>query len=97
MLIVGIKNSARGSLSKKQHGNLMTMREGADMSHNKKFEIRLTLAEFYAIRNALAKQGNEIELLMKINEQIDMLHHYFDGRWHLPKGVEPTLRLWRLR
>lgn len=46
---------------------------------------------------ALAKQDNEIELLMKINEQIDMLHHYFDGRWHLPKGVEPNLRLWRLR
>lgn len=63
----------------------------------KTFEIRLTLAEFYAIRNALAKQGNEIELLMKINEQIDMLHHYFDGRWHLPKGIEPNLRLWRLR
>jgi hypothetical protein len=64
---------------------------------NKKFDISLTLAEFYAIRNALAKQGNEIELLMKINEQIDMLHHYFDGRWHLPQGVEPNLRLWRLR
>ena len=70
--------------------------ETEEMS-KKKFEISLTLAEFYAIRNALAKQGNEIELLMKINEQIDMLHHYFDGRWHLPKGIEPNLRLWRLR
>jgi hypothetical protein len=70
--------------------------EAKEMS-KKKFDISLTLAEFYAIRNALAKQGNEIELLMKINEQIDMLHHYFDGRWHLPQGVEPNLRLWRLR
>jgi hypothetical protein len=70
--------------------------EDEEMS-KKKFDISLTLAEFYAIRNALAKQGNEIELLMKINEQIDMLHHYFDGRWHLPHGVEPNLRLWRLR
>lgn len=69
----------------------------AEKMSKKKFDISLTLAEFYAIRNALAKQGNEIELLMKINEQIDMLHHYFDGRWHLPKGVEPNLRLWRLR
>jgi hypothetical protein len=69
----------------------------AEKMSKKKFDISLTLAEFYAIRNALAKQGNEIELLMKINEQIDMLHHYFDGRWHLPHGVEPNLRLWRLR
>jgi hypothetical protein len=62
-----------------------------------KFEIRLTLADFYAIRNALVKNGDEVELLFTINEQIDMLHHYFDGLWHLPKGVEPNLRLWRLR
>lgn len=63
----------------------------------KTFEIRLTIADFYAIRNALVKKGDELELLATINEQIDMLHHYFDGRWHLPKGIEPNLRLWRLR
>ena len=65
------------------------------MSNKKKFEIKLTLAEFYAIRNALAKKGDELELLATINEQIDMLHHYIDGQWHLPKGIEPNLRLWR--
>lgn len=64
-------------MSKKRRGNLMIMRGGVGMSRNKKFEIRLTLAELYAIRNALVKRGNEIELLMKINEEIDMLHHYF--------------------
>jgi hypothetical protein len=78
------------------HSDCVDGVEAEEMS-KKKFDISLTLAEFYAIRNALAKQGNEIELLMKINEQIDMLHHYFDGRWHLPHGVEPNLRLWRLR
>lgn len=67
------------------------------MASRKRFEIRLTLAELYAIRKALIKQGDEPELLSKINEQIEMLHAYFDGRWNLPLGVEPTLRLWRLR
>ncbi len=62
-----------------------------------KFEIRLTIADFYALRNALAKKGDELELLATINEQIEMLHAYIDGRWYLPKGVEPNLRLWRLR
>ena len=77
--------------------DISSLGEEAKKMSKKKFDISLTLAEFYAIRNALAKQGNEIELLMKINEQIDMLHHYFDGRWHLPQGVEPNLQLWRLR
>jgi hypothetical protein len=35
----------------------------------KKFDISLTLAEFYAIRNALYEMGNNDELLAKINEQ----------------------------
>jgi hypothetical protein len=65
------------------------------VSRNKKFEIRLTLAELYAIRNALYEMGNNDELLAKINEQIDMLHAYFDGRWILPKGIKPDLRMWR--
>jgi hypothetical protein len=67
------------------------------MSRNKKFEISLTLAEFYAIRNALYEMGNNDELLAKINEQIDMLHAYFDGRWHLPRGVRPYLGIWKMR
>jgi len=57
----------------------------------------LTLAEFYAIRKALTKQGDEPELLAKINEQIEMLHAYFDGRWHLPREVRPYLEIWRTR
>lgn len=65
------------------------------MSNKKKFEIRLTLAELYAIRNALYEMGNNDELLVKINEQIDMLHAYLDGRWILPKGIKPDLRMWR--
>ena len=62
----------------------------------KKFDISLALAEFYAIRNALRKTGDEPELLAKIEAQIEMLHSYFDGRWHLPHGIEPNLQLWRL-
>jgi hypothetical protein len=65
------------------------------MSRNKKFEIRLTLAELYAIRNALYEMGNNDELLAKINDEIEMLHAYFDGRWHLPRGVRPVLGMWR--
>lgn len=65
------------------------------MASRKRFEIRLTLAEFYAIRKALTKQGDEPELLAKINEQIEMLHAYFDGRWHSPGGVRPYLEIWR--
>jgi hypothetical protein len=61
----------------------------------KRFEIRLTLAEFYAIRNALAAQGNEPELLATINAEIEMLHAYFDGRWYLPYGIKPYLSMWR--
>lgn len=67
------------------------------MASRKRFEIRLTLAEFYAIRKALTKQGDEPELLAKINEQIEMLHAYFDGRWHLPRGVRPYLGFWEMR
>lgn len=63
----------------------------------KKFDISLTLAELYAIRNALYEMGNNDELLAKINEQIDMLHAYFDGRWILPKGIKPDLSMWRCR
>ncbi len=64
---------------------------------SKRFSIKLTMAEFYAIRNALIEQGHETELLDKINGQIEMLHAYFDGRWILPRGVRPSLDLWRLR
>ena len=63
----------------------------------KKFDISLTLAEFYALRNALRKTGDEPELLAKINEQIEMLHAYFDGRRHLPREVRPYLEIWRTR
>ena len=60
----------------------------------KKFSIRLTLAEFYAIRNALYEQGNNDTLLEKINGHIDMLHAYFDGRWILPFGAKPDYDWW---
>jgi hypothetical protein len=70
--------------------------EAEEMS-KKKFDISLTLAEFYAIRNALRKTGDEPELLAKIEAQIEMLQSYFDGRWHLPRGVRPYLGFWEMR
>jgi hypothetical protein len=67
------------------------------LASRKRFEIRLTLAEFYAIRNALQKTGDEPELLAKIEAQIEMLQAYFDGRMHLPRSVRPYLGLWEMR
>lgn len=78
------------------HSNSDDGMEKKKMS-KKKFDISLTLAEFYAIRNALAEQKNEPELLATINEQIEMLHAYFDGRWHLPSEIKPDLSMWRCR
>jgi hypothetical protein len=65
------------------------------MGRKKRFDIGLTLAEFYAIRKALAMKGDEPELLAKINAQIEMLHAYFDRRWHLPRSVKPDLVFWK--
>ncbi len=39
-----------------------------------------TLAELYGLRNALRKVGNEPEILAKIEEKINYLHAFFDGR-----------------
>lgn len=50
------------------------------MSKNKKFSMCFTLAELYGLRNALRKVGNEPEILAKIEEKINYLHAYFDGR-----------------
>lgn len=47
---------------------------------SKKFSMRFTLAELYGLRNALRKVGNEPEILAKIEEKINYLHAYFDGR-----------------
>lgn len=67
------------------------------MSRDKRFGIRLTFAEFYAIRNALRKAGDDDKLLATIEEQIEMLHAYFDRRWILHRSQKPYLELWRMR
>lgn len=69
----------------------------AEKMSKKKFSIDLTYAEFYALRNSLRKTGDEPELLAKIEAQIEMLQSYFDGRWHLPRGVRPYLGFWEMR
>ena len=90
-------DSGRGSiLPASVHCDSVDGVEAKEMS-NKKFRIDLTYAEFYAIRNALQKTGDEPELLAKINAQIEMLQSYFDGRWHLPRGVSPYLGFWEMR
>lgn len=82
-------------LSASVHNNSDDGAEGEKMSSDKRFNIELTLSELYAIRNALVKQGTEYDLLTRIEAQINMLHAYFDGRWHLPHGIKPDLSLWR--
>lgn len=47
---------------------------------SKKFSMRFTLAELYGLRNSLRKVGNEPEILARIEEKINYLHAYFDGR-----------------
>ena len=46
----------------------------------KRHNIPLSLAEMYAIRNALRKTGGEPQLLEKIEKVIEAMHDYFDGR-----------------
>ena len=60
----------------------------------KKFSIDLTLADYYGIRNALRETGKDPELLRRIEDEIEMLHAYFDGRLRLPYGVRPHLTFW---
>ncbi len=47
---------------------------------SKKFSMRFSLAELYGLRNSLRKVGNEPEILAKIEEKINYLHAFFDGR-----------------
>lgn len=50
----------------------------------KRHDIPLSLAEMYAIRNALRKTGEEPKLLERIEKIIEAMHDYFDGRSHHP-------------
>lgn len=50
----------------------------------KRHNIPLSLAEMYAIRNALRKTGGEPQLLEKIEKLIEAMHDYFDGRIRRP-------------
>lgn len=46
----------------------------------KRFSIRLTLSELYGIRNALRNSDTDKEILKKIENKIESLHDFFDGR-----------------
>ena len=48
----------------------------------KRFDVNLSLAELYAIRNSLRETGKEPALLARIERKIARLHDFFDGRTH---------------
>lgn len=58
------------------------------MSKVKKFDIDLSLSEYYAIRHALEIKGNEENLLLRINKKISQLHKFFDGNYHRHQILE---------
>ena len=62
----------------------------------KRFSMDFTLAELYGLRNALWEAGSESELLARIEEQIQYLHDYFDGRYvPVCKEIGPSIEEWR--
>ena len=52
------------------------------MTRNKRFDMPLSLDEYYEIRHALEIKGNEEKLLDRINKRIGQLHKFFDGNYH---------------
>lgn len=62
----------------------------------KRFSMDFTLAELYGLRNALREAGSESELLARIEEQIQYLHDYFDGRYvPVCKEIGSSIEEWR--
>lgn len=51
------------------------------MGRNKRFDMPLSLDEYYAIRHALELKGDEEKLLDRINKRIGQLHKFFDGNY----------------